>query len=146
MICRTPLFLIIALALLVPACQNEEQHIVNSMGYYERIVGGSMGDVIDATKQAMAEMNMTVTKEEIGPQVSTILGHTNDDDKRVKVTLTWMNVEYIRIGLRIGDGMLEGGDPRAVPLIKRINATLHPRAVPRESVEYPDDFPERLRF
>lgn len=126
-------------------CESEGRNITNSFGYYEKSTGASMRTAIEAAEQAMAEMDMTITKKDVDPMVTKIRGHT-DDDKRVDMSLTWLNVEYIRIGLRIGDGMVDGGDPRAVALIERMVAILHPRAVPRDSIDYPESMPERLRF
>lgn len=140
-----PLLLLAGL-LCFAGCQNEERHIVSSFGYYEKIVNGSMADVLKASTESMKAMSMTIDKEDRGPWTSVVEGKTDGDDKRVKLTLTWMNAEYIRIGLRIGDGMAEGGDPRAIELIKKIEHAINPRMVPRDSIKYPENFPDRLRY
>ena len=137
--------LLFAAGLLLAGCQSEERHIVSSFGYYEKIVNGSMTDVLKDAITQMKAMNMTVDQETRDPWKSVIEGKT-DDGKQVKMTLEWMNVEYIRIGLRIGDGMADGGDPRAIELIKKIELELNPRMVPRDSIKYPENFPDRLKY
>lgn len=135
---------IVFTATLLPACTQHEDHITESLGYYERIYTGTPGNLVRAAGEVMKDMDMTIDSEDISPYEATLRGTTAQGEP-VKVHSQWLSVEQARLGVRVGSGVYED-DPRGKEILKKVAGKLNPRAVPRESIQYPEDFPERLRY